>query len=182
MSEVKTDASAPAEDIEQAEPVRTAVVGVGAFGAHHARVYSEAAGVELVAVVDADAQRAEAAAAKYGCQALRDFRQLAGKVDAVSIAAPTVHHEEIGLALLEAGVDVLIEKPIAPDLDAADRLIAAAERHGRILQVGHLERFNPGVEAAFEVAELPLFFEVHRLSTFAAALARHRRHTRPDDP
>ena len=155
------------EEIEPAEPVRTAVVGVGAFGAHHARVYSRMEGAELVAVVDTDAARAEQAAAKHGGEVLSDLRDLAGQVDAVSIAAPTAHHEEIGLLLLEAGIDVLIEKPLAPDLDAADRLIEAAERHGRILQVGHLERFNPGVEAAFEVAELPLFFEVHRLSTFA---------------
>lgn len=152
---------------EPAKPVRTAVVGVGAFGAHHARVYSQMEGAELVAVVDADQARAESVAGQHGCQALTDFRALAGQVDAASIAAPTAHHEQIGLALLEAGVDVLIEKPIAPELAAADRLIEAAERHGRILQVGHLERFNPGVEAAFEVAELPLFFEVHRLSTFA---------------
>ncbi len=147
--------------------LRVAVVGVGAFGAHHARVYSRLEGVELVAVVDADSDRAEQVAAQYGCTALAGHEELAGQVEAVSIAAPTASHEQIGLALLEAGVDVLIEKPLAPDLEAADRLIAAAERHGRILQVGHLERFNPAVEAAFEVAELPLFFEVHRLSSFA---------------
>ena len=149
------------------QPIRTAVVGVGAFGAHHARVFSQLEGAELVAVVDADFARAEQAAAQYRCRALRDHRDLAGLADAVSIAAPTAHHEEIGLALLEAGMDVLIEKPLAPDLAAADRLIEAAERQGRILQVGHLERFNPAVEAAFEVAALPLFFEIHRLSAFA---------------
>ena len=149
------------------QSVRTAVVGVGAFGAHHARIYAQSEGAELVAVADSNPARAEEVAAKHNCRSFRDFRELIGQVDAVSIAAPTAQHEEIGLALLEAGVDVLIEKPLAPDLESADRLIAAAERHGRILQVGHLERFNPAVEAAFEVADLPLFFEVHRLSTFA---------------
>ncbi|MEZ5364457.1 MAG: Gfo/Idh/MocA family oxidoreductase [Bryobacterales bacterium] len=149
------------------QSVRTAVIGVGAFGAHHARIYAQLPGAELVAVAEPDAARAAQIAAQHGCEAVADFRDLIGRVDAVSIAAPTVQHEPIGLVLLEAGVDVLIEKPLAPDLDSADRLIEAAERNGRILQVGHLERFNPAVEAAFEVATLPLFFEVHRLSTFA---------------
>ena len=98
---------------------------------------------------------------------LADFRELAGKVDAAIVAAPTSAHAEIGCWLLEHGIDVLVEKPIAPDLESADRLIAAAERHGRILQVGHLERFNPAVIALEGRATLPLFFEIHRLSVFS---------------
>ena len=147
--------------------VRIAVVGVGAFGKNHARNLEAIPGAELVAVVDPDRERALDIAAEYGTRALTDYHELIGQVDAAVVAAPTAVHAEIGCALLEAGVDVLVEKPLAADLAAADRLIAAAEAGGRILQVGHLERFNPIVELAFEVAELPLFFEIHRLSTFS---------------
>lgn len=149
------------------EAVRIAVVGAGAFGKNHVRNLAEIEGAELVAVVDSDAERAQALATQYGCQPLTDFRQLYGTVDAAVVAAPTAVHAEIGSALLEAGIDTLIEKPLAPDLEAADRLIAAAESNQRILQVGHLERFNPVVEMAIEAATLPLFFEIHRLSQFS---------------
>ena len=147
--------------------VRTAVVGVGAFGRNHARVLAESENAELVAVVDPNPEHAGEVARERRCEALADWRELAGRVDAVCLAAPTALHAEIGVGLLEAGLDVLVEKPIAADLAGADRLIETAERRGRILQVGHLERFNPAVEAACEVAELPLFFEVHRLGTFS---------------
>lgn len=147
--------------------IRTAVVGVGVFGQNHARVLAGLPEAELVAVVDVDAARAQEIAGRYGCLALANHAELVGKVDAVCVAAPTVKHAEVGVALLEAGVDILMEKPLAADLESADRLLDAAERHGRILQVGHLERFNPAVEQAIEIADLPLFFEVHRLSTFA---------------
>lgn len=149
------------------DKIRTAVVGVGAFGQNHARVLAGLPNAELVAVVDASEARAKEIAAKYGCEAFTDHRQLIGKADAVCVAAPTVSHAEVGVALLEAGIDVLVEKPLAADLEAADRLIGAAAKHKRILQVGHLERFNPAVEEAVKAAVLPLFFEVHRLSTFA---------------
>ncbi|MBI1354787.1 MAG: gfo/Idh/MocA family oxidoreductase [Acidobacteria bacterium] len=148
-------------------PVRIAVVGVGAFGKNHARNLEAIPAADLIAVVDPDRERCQDVAAEYGTRALFDYRELIGQVDAAVVAAPTAFHTEIGVALLEAGVDVLIEKPLAPDLDSADRLIAAAEAGGRILQVGHLERFNPIVQEAFRIAELPLFFEVHRLSTFS---------------
>lgn len=150
------------------ERIPVAVVGAGAFGAQHARVYASLDEAELVAVVDRDPERAAAVAAEHGCEALDDPRRLAGRVQAVSVAVPTVAHAEVGVALIESGFDVLIEKPIAPDLESADALIAAAERGGRILQVGHLERFNPAVEAAHEKKTLPLFFEVHRMGTFTA--------------
>jgi predicted dehydrogenase len=146
---------------------RIAVVGVGEFGKNHVRIVRQSEQAELVAVVDADADRAAEAAAANGCAALSDLRELAGKVDAAIIAVPTSAHAEVGCSLLEAGIDVLVEKPMAQDLTSADQLIQAAESRGRILQVGHLERFNPAVIALEKVARLPLFFEIHRLSVFS---------------
>ena len=127
----------------------------------------ESARAELCAVVDADAARAAESAALYQAEALTDFRELAGKVDAAIVAVPTTSHEAVAGALLEAGIDVLVEKPIAPDMDSAGRMVDAAERHGRILQVGHLERFNPAVAELERRATLPLFFEIHRLNIFS---------------
>jgi predicted dehydrogenase len=149
-------------------PTNIAVVGAGAFGRQHARVLSALPQANLVAIVDADATRAENAAREFNCEPLTDYRALAGKVDAATVAVPTVKHAEIGVPLLEAGLDLLVEKPIAADLESADALIAAAGKNQRILQIGHLERFNPAVEAAQAAAGLPLFFEVHRLGTFSS--------------
>ena len=118
-------------------------------------------------MVDTDAERAGESAALYNAEPLADARALAGKVDAAVVAVPTTAHEAVALALIEAGIDVLVEKPIAPDLEAADRLVAAAARHGRILQVGHLERFNPAVIELEKRSTLPLFFEIHRLNIFS---------------
>jgi predicted dehydrogenase len=137
--------------------LRIAVVGAGQFGQNHCRVVRQSTRAELAAVVDIDAARADIA----------DYRELAGKVDAAIVATPTSAHAEIGCWLLEHGIDVLVEKPVAPDLESADRLIEAAERHRRILQVGHLERFNPAVIALECRITLPLFFEIHRLSVFS---------------
>jgi predicted dehydrogenase len=148
-------------------PIRVAVVGAGQFGANHCRVIHESARASLTAVVDIDRTRAGAAATQYGAQPFTDAGDLAGKVDAAVVACPTTAHEEVGCRLLEAGMDVLVEKPIAPDVEAATRLIDTAERHGRILQVGHLERFNPAVVELERRATLPLFFEVHRLNLFS---------------
>jgi len=147
--------------------VRLAVVGVGEFGKNHVRVVRQSDRAELVAVVDANAVRAAEVAAANGCVALDNLSELAGKVDAAIVAVPTSAHADVGCSLLEAGIDVLVEKPMAPDLAAADRLIQAAESHRRILQVGHLERFNPAVIALERIARLPLFFEIHRLSVFS---------------
>jgi len=147
--------------------MRIAVVGVGEFGRNHVRVVKQSPRAELVAVVDTNAARAAEVAAANGCIALTDARELAGKANAAIVAVPTSAHADVGCALLEAGIDVLVEKPIAPDLDQADRLIHAAEAHQRILQVGHLERFNPAVVALEKVARLPLFFEIHRMSVFS---------------
>ncbi len=127
----------------------------------------ESGRAQLCAVVDTDAARAAEFATLYNAEPLADAHTLAGKVDAAIVAVPTSWHEPVALALLEAGIDVLVEKPIAPDLQAADRLIAAAARHGRILQVGHLERFNPAVIELEKRTTLPLFFEIHRLNIFS---------------
>lgn len=145
---------------------RIAVIGAGGFGRNHVRVVSESSRAELVYVVDSNYKRANEFATANGCQAAAGYTEVLGKVDAAILAVPTVAHCEIGVALLEAGIDVLVEKPIAPSLEEADRLIAAAEKGGRILQVGHLERFNPAVIALEGLATLPLFFEVHRMSVF----------------
>lgn len=146
---------------------KLALIGAGQFGRNHARVIHESPRAELAFVVDADAARAAEVAGQYGAQPLTDAREVLGKVDAAVVAVPTTSHEAVGCLLLEAGVDVLVEKPIAPDLEAATRLIETAGRHGRILQVGHLERFNPAVVELERRANLPLFFEIHRLNVFS---------------
>ena len=143
------------------------MVGAGQFGKNHIRVCSQSPNAELVAVVDPDPQRLAGSEVPPGCLKLQDGTQLAGKVDAAICAAPTSEHEAVGLWLLHSGIDVLMEKPIAPTLEAADRLVAAARERGRVLQVGHLERFNPIIAALEQAVTLPLFFEVHRMSVFS---------------
>ncbi|MCC7499089.1 MAG: Gfo/Idh/MocA family oxidoreductase [Bryobacterales bacterium] len=145
---------------------RMAVLGVGAFGKNHVRVIRESERAELVAVLDQNQERARAVAAEYGCRAVSTPAELVGLVDAAVVAVPTQAHAAIGCRLLDAGIHLLMEKPIAPDMAAARRLAAAAERAGRVLQVGHLERFNPGVIELRKLVTLPLFFEIHRLSVF----------------
>jgi len=117
--------------------------------------------------VDTDRDRAEDAAAQAGCAAFTDVAELDGKVDAAIVATPTVTHAEIACPLLESGVDLLVEKPIAPNLEQARRITDTAIARGRIVQVGHLERFNPAVKALRRIVTLPLFFEIHRLSLFS---------------
>ena len=146
---------------------RVAVIGAGAFGLNHCRVIHESERAELAAVVDIDPGRAHEAAEKYGTEAFTDAREAIGAAEAAIVAAPTTAHEQVGVMLMQAGLDVLIEKPIAPDLESAQRLIEASERAGRILQVGHLERFNPAVIELERRATLPLFFEIHRLNVFS---------------
>jgi predicted dehydrogenase len=144
-----------------------AVAGAGQFGKNHIRVCSQNPRASLVAIVDPDPAKLAAAEVPEDCLRLSDTRQLAGIADAAIVAVPTTLHENVGVALLEAGIDVLVEKPIAPSLEAADRLIAAAGANGRILQVGHLERSNPIVISLERAVTLPLFFEVHRMSVFS---------------
>jgi predicted dehydrogenase len=153
-------------------PVRVAVVGAGAFGRNHLRVYRELeqAGypVELCAVIDRDADAMRAAVAKYNVPGFRTIEDClaAGRLDAASVCAPTVAHAECARTLLAAGVDLLIEKPLAANLEDADEISGLARRLGRVVQVGHLERFNPAVRAVRELLNRPMFFEVHRLSVF----------------
>jgi predicted dehydrogenase len=147
--------------------IRVAVIGAGTFGRHHLRILSKSENAELAGVVDLDPARAAAASGEYSCPAYASVSDLAGKIDAAVVATPTSAHAEIGCALLEQGIDVLVEKPIASDLASARRLVDAAQRHGRILQIGHLERFNPAVAALKKIVRLPLFFEIHRLSLFS---------------
>ena len=143
--------------------VRVAVVGAGDFGRNHARVYREIEEADLVGIVDANPARAAQVAKEFSTEALPDIESLTGRVDAVSLAVPTVEHARVGCRLLELGMDVLVEKPMAASLAEADALLSAALRAGRILQVGHLERFNPGIVAVMPALNRPLYFEVHRL-------------------
>ena len=146
--------------------IRVAVVGAGDFGRNHARVYRELAGAELAGVVDTDAERAARLAAEFSTEAFPNLESLAGRVAAASVAVPTVEHARVGCRLLELGIDVLVEKPMARSLAEADHLISTAARARRILQVGHLERYNPGLVAVMPVVSHPLYFEVHRLGVF----------------
>jgi predicted dehydrogenase len=146
--------------------VRVAVVGVGYLGRHHARILGALPGVELAAVVDVNRPRAEEVAAANGTRACFDYRELLGSVDAVTIAVPTALHAAIGGAFLDAAVPALVEKPLARSVEEADQLLAAAQRGGATLAVGHTERFNPAVVAATPLLADPRFIEVHRLGTF----------------
>jgi predicted dehydrogenase len=147
--------------------MRVAVIGVGHVGKHHARVYAELPNVELVGVVDIVKSRADETAALSKTASFTDYRELFGKVDAASLAVPTIDHAWIGADLLEHGIDVLVEKPIASSAEQARTLIDAAALNQRVLQVGHVERFNPVVAAARELATKPQFFEIHRLAAFS---------------
>ncbi|MFZ0286030.1 MAG: Gfo/Idh/MocA family oxidoreductase, partial [Terriglobales bacterium] len=153
--------------------IHVAVVGVGAFGRNHARVYQQLAKegmpVRLVGVVDSDTSRTDAVAREFGCRGFGSVEQLLtthSEVEAATVAVPTVHHLSVARQLIEAGVDVLIEKPLAVSLAEADEVIRVAAERNRIVQVGHLERFNPAVRATLPIITRPMFFEVHRLSVF----------------
>ena len=150
--------------------IRTGVIGVGAFGRNHARIYhqmqSTGEPIEFVGVADADFSRAQEVAREFSVAAFPSPQEMAGKIDAASVAVPTVHHLATARTLMQAGVDVLVEKPLAGSLSEADELAAVAQTTGRIVQVGHLERFNPAVRATIALLNRPMFFEVHRLSVF----------------
>lgn len=147
--------------------LRMAVIGTGSFGRNHVRVLKEMPDVDLVAIYDANSERAAAVAAEYHCGLFTQLDAMLGHVDAAIVATPTTTHAEVAAQLLAGGVDVLIEKPIASTVEEGHRLTGLAERHGRILQVGHLERFNPAVEALALATTTPLFFEIHRLNEFS---------------
>jgi len=147
-------------------PVRAGVIGVGYLGRFHAQKYAALPGAELVGIADVDAQRAEAVAAECGCRAFTDYRELITGVDAVSIVVPTSLHHRVAKYCIEHGVDLLLEKPMTVTLTEADELIELANRHDRVFQVGHLERFNPAVMAIKPFLTTPVFIESNRISTF----------------
>ena len=157
------------------QPLRVAVVGAGAFinggtiCACIASLHQSGRDVELVAVVDRDPAVVADAAAKFGVAGFDSVEAClagVGRLDAASVCVPTVHHAAAAAPLLAAGVDLLIEKPLAGSLADADRILELSRTHGRIVQAGHLERFNPAVAAARKHLNKPMFFEAHRLSVF----------------
>jgi predicted dehydrogenase len=148
------------------ERLKTAVIGAGYLGRFHAQKYAAIECSHLAGVVDVNLQSAERVAAECGTRALTDYRALLGKVDAVSVVTPTPSHREIAGAFLEAGAHVLVEKPITATVEEASELIAIASRHRRVLQVGHLERFNSAILALDGLLTVPRFVESHRLAPF----------------
>jgi predicted dehydrogenase len=148
------------------DKLRVAVIGVGHLGQHHARLLAALEGVELAGVVDISESRAQAIAAQYGARTFASPMDLVGHADAVTIATPTITHIDIAVPLVEAGMAVLIEKPLAAGLGEADRLLEAAARTGTLVATGHTERFNPAVSAALPLVTKPRFVEIHRLGTF----------------
>jgi len=146
--------------------VRVGVVGVGYLGQHHARVYSELPGVELVGVVDINRERAREVARRYSTTPFFDYRDLFGKVDAVSIVVPTVLHRDIAAHFIEEGINILIEKPVTTTLEEAKELMEMATRKNVILQVGHIERFNSAVMELAKIVDNPIFIECCRMGPY----------------
>ena len=146
--------------------VRIAVAGAGAFGRNHLRVLNELPGATLTGLYDLNSDHAAATANEFNTKSFSSLAELAQHSDACIVAVPTTAHADVGCQLLEAGLDILVEKPIALDLTSAQGLVDTAASHDRILQVGHLERFNPAITALEQAITLPLFFEIHRLSVF----------------
>lgn len=148
------------------DKIKTAVIGVGHLGQAHARIHASLEQTELAAVCDINETNGRAIAERHGTRFVRDYRELLDKVEAVSVATPTVNHHEITCAFLEAGVHVLVEKPIARTLDEADGMIRLAESKNLVLQAGHIERFNPAFVALRRHITRPRFFEAHRMGIF----------------
>ncbi len=146
--------------------VRVGVVGVGSLGFHHARILREIPGAELVGIHDVDAKRLAEVSATLGATSFSELDSLLDLVDAVVVAVPTTAHEAVACAALERGVHVLVEKPIAPTLEAADRILDAASASGALVQIGHVERFNGALRACEPYLDEPLFIESHRLAPF----------------
>ncbi len=151
---------------KEAATLKTAVIGVGYLGKFHAQKFADIPGSELVAVVDVDEQIRESIATSLGVDAVGDYRKLIGAVDAVSVVVPTPAHFEIAEAFLESGTHVLVEKPITETVDQATRLIETARKRNAVLQVGHLERFNPAVRALKSLLDNPRFVESVRIAPF----------------
>ena len=150
--------------------INVGVIGVGYLGQHHARIFSELARecghIRLAAVADTDKARAAEIAQQYGCEAFGDYRDAFGAVDAFSIVTPTTLHYKIAMDCIEAGKDILIEKPITTTIEEADELIRASGNAGVLIQIGHLERFNPVITAVQPLLGAPTFIEAERLSPF----------------
>jgi len=146
--------------------LRVGVAGAGAMGRNHARVFSLLEGAELVAIYDQDKVRATEVAAEFGGQAVDSLDEFAKMVDAATVAVPTIAHRSVGCSLMENGVHVLMEKPIADTLDDATALIETSKQYDKILQVGHIERFNPVMRELEDRLKEPRFIEAHRLSPF----------------
>ncbi len=152
----------------QAHAVRVGVIGVGYLGAHHAAAYGDLSDAILVGVADVDQEKAGRVAHDAGCRHFVRPAELLGEVDAVSVAVPTTAHATVACEAMEAGVHVLVEKPIAASVEEAGSMVAAASASGLILQVGHLERFNPAFAAVRDTIRKPAFIESHRLSGFGS--------------
>jgi len=151
--------------------LRTAVIGVGSLGRQHARIHATLAAEgtsQFVAVCDLNEETARSISSERETEWTTDWRELIGRIDAASVAVPTEAHCEIACGLLEAGIHVLVEKPISRTLEEADRMIQAAQRGNAILQVGHLERFNPAMIALRPHVRKPVYFEIHRVGQFTA--------------
>jgi len=146
--------------------LRAAVVGVGYLGRFHAQKYAALEGVDLIGVVDEDEARARSVAEECGTRGFARLEEILGRTDVVSVVVPTEHHFAVGKACLEAGAHVLMEKPVTQTLDEAERLIRIGADRGRLIQVGHLERFNPAFLAVQDVLREPMFIESHRLAPF----------------
>nr|HDM99526.1 Gfo/Idh/MocA family oxidoreductase [Deltaproteobacteria bacterium] len=146
--------------------IRTAVIGVGYLGRFHAHKYAQMQDVELVGVVDISPERSQDVARDVGCKAYTDIYEIVGKIDAASVAVPTVNHHEVADILLSNGIHCMLEKPISTTVEEADELISLAKKQGLILQIGHLERFNPAIKVLEAKVKDPLFIEAHRLSGF----------------
>jgi len=146
--------------------IKVGVIGVGYLGKFHAEKYAAMAEAELIGVADSNPDRATAVAGKCGTRAFGDYRDLLDEVEAVSVVVPTSLHHEVGMACLDRGVDIMMEKPMTTTLAEADELIALATGKGRILQVGHLERYNPAVLAMEQYLTQPIFIESHRIHSF----------------
>jgi len=148
--------------------LRVGVVGTGSLGFHHARILRDMPDLEMRGVYEVRTQRAQEVSRELEVEAHGSLEALLDIVDAVVVAVPTVEHEAVAVAALERGIHVLIEKPMAPDLEAADRILSAAERTGALVQIGHVERFNPAILAAEPYLERPLFIESHRIAPFVS--------------
>ena len=148
------------------EKIKVAVIGVGYLGKFHARIYSQHPDVELIGVVDTHQDQANEIASNYSTTPYTDYQALLNKVDAVSIVVPTTHHYQVAMPFINAGVNILLEKPIAATVEQAQALVKAADEKNLILQIGHLERFNAGIVALSELVDTPRFIEAHRLGEF----------------